>query len=144
LPSRKRSQSTEMGGAPVIEQDVDMIDNSGYNAVKALQVAQTKSKPSSSEQLQQIDALKDSPLQVGDTWYLIDKQWERQWRAACAPVSEKDSKDGEGSSTLTPDDLPPIDNSRMLQDDGSLKELPIQGQNVEFLPKQAWLLLEQW
>ena len=50
-------------------------------------------------------------------------------------------KDLEG---LSPADVGPIDNSPLLDSSGNLVVVPAEGDNAEYLPSEAWMLLLQW
>ncbi|GAA5907514.1 hypothetical protein JCM8208_001400 [Rhodotorula glutinis] len=92
-------------------------------------------------QLQMIEGVKDSPLEAGDSWFLVSRAWYRRWQTACSGVAA--TKDDDDS--LTPDQVGPIDNSDLVADDGvSLRKPLLVGVDVEVLPVPAWRYLEEW
>ena len=117
-----------------------------YSATNAIESANptpaepATAPPSGAEQLSQINTLKRKALVAGDTWYIVARPWYRRWAAACAEGDSME-KDLEG---LSPADVGPIDNSPLLDSSGNLVVVPAEGDNAEYLPSEAWMLLLQW
>lgn len=78
----------------------------------------------------------------GDVWYLIARSWYRRWQTAASGVL--DSKDDD-DLTLDLTEVGPIDNSSLLESDGTTLKKPLEdGRDVEVLPRQAWEMLVSW
>jgi hypothetical protein len=131
--SRARSQTAEMDAAVAV--------HAAYDATTAMKGHTPASRPSPAEQLEQIERLRSKPLAAGETWFIVPWLWYSQWKAACTPVELRDAKQ---TTPFECNELPPIDTSRLLSPDGTLREVPQEGIHAQFLPKEAWLLLEQW
>ncbi|XP_022252353.1 ubiquitin carboxyl-terminal hydrolase 15-like isoform X3 [Limulus polyphemus] len=81
------------------------------------------------------------PLKKGDTWYLIDSQWFKQWKKF---VGYDDSD----VSSVKEDEVHPgpIDNSALYKEDGSgeLKDRMMDEMEYVLLPQEGWNLLHSW
>ncbi|XP_076358594.1 ubiquitin carboxyl-terminal hydrolase 15-like [Tachypleus tridentatus] len=81
------------------------------------------------------------PLKKGDTWYLIDSQWFKQWKKF---VGYDNSDVGSAKEdTVHPG---PIDNSAIFKEDGSgeLKDHLMDEMEYVLLPEEGWNLLDSW
>ncbi|XP_033095827.1 ubiquitin carboxyl-terminal hydrolase 4-like [Anneissia japonica] len=85
-----------------------------------------------------VDLLKTS-LQKGDTWYLVDSKWYKQWKKYVG----YDSWDmyNVGQETAFPG---PVDNSPLLKAEGTLQENLIDDLDYVLLPTKAWEKLVLW
>ncbi|XP_068720343.1 ubiquitin carboxyl-terminal hydrolase 15-like isoform X3 [Montipora capricornis] len=80
------------------------------------------------------------PLRKGDTWYLVDCRWFKQWKKFVG--FDTWDQFGVGDQLNHPG---PIDNSSLVADDGStLKEHLIDGLDYNLLPEDAWFKLASW
>lgn len=92
-------------------------------------------------QLMMVEDVKNSPLEAGDSWYLVSRAWYRRWQTACSGVAASKDVDDE----LTPEMVGPIDNSSLVAEDGvSLRKPLTVGVDVEVLPVPAWRYLCDW
>ncbi|XP_071961505.1 ubiquitin carboxyl-terminal hydrolase 15-like [Antedon mediterranea] len=98
--------------------------------------------PKLDEQKKEIFDLIKTPLRKGDTWYLVDSKWFKQWKKYVG----YDSWDmyNVGQETAFPG---PVDNSQLLKlmDEGSvLKENLIDDLDYVLVPTSAWEKLILW
>lgn len=90
------------------------------------------------EKLSLISNLRKAPLVVGKIWYLVARHWYRRWEKACTGEEDKEG-------AVVEAELGPVDNSSLLEKDGSLyAQSLIEGVDVEFVPEAAWKLLVEW
>jgi ubiquitin carboxyl-terminal hydrolase 4/11/15 len=89
------------------------------------------------EKLSTIKTLRERPLKVGDTWYIVVRRWYRRWEKAC--TGEVDKEGGVEESALGP-----VDNSSLLGNDGNITATLVEGLDAEFVPKDAWELFVAW
>lgn len=93
-----------------------------------------------------LDSAKKSFVE-GDTWFVVDRRWYRRWQAACGSNSneEGDESNGKELQDITMSDVGPVDNSRISDTrTGKLTKPVVEGQDVVFLPGEAWHFLEAW
>ncbi|XP_043245405.1 ubiquitin carboxyl-terminal hydrolase 15-like [Amphibalanus amphitrite] len=97
--------------------------------------------PSLQEQKNTIFKLCQLPLKTGETWYLIDPVWFKQWKRYVGYDDRDSALVGQPSSFPGP-----IDNSPLLKDDGSgeIREQMLDSVDYELLPEEAWTRLQQW
>lgn len=84
-----------------------------------------------------IKELRTQPMVIGDTWYIVARQWLRRWEKACS--GEVDKEGGVDESALGP-----INNSSLFDKDGNVTSTLLEGIDVDFLPKEAWALFVTW
>jgi ubiquitin carboxyl-terminal hydrolase 4/11 len=84
-----------------------------------------------------IEGLKNTSMVVGDTWYLVARQWYKRWRKACTGEVDKEGRVDEK-------DLGPVDNSSLVDKDGNLISTTVEGVDVEFMSAAAWRLFVSW
>ncbi|KAG8901643.1 CSN-associated deubiquitinating enzyme Ubp12 [Tulasnella sp. 408] len=90
------------------------------------------------EKLQKIRSLKSKPLTLGDTWYLVSRQWYRGWESACGDVPFEGAPEDENQ-------VKAVDNSSLVGlKPGELNSAVIEGVDCELLPEEAWKLLVEW
>lgn len=89
------------------------------------------------EKLSAIKKLREKPLKVGDTWYIVARPWYKQWEKAC--TGEVDKEGGVDEDTLGP-----VDNLTLLDKDGNVTSALVEGIDAEFVPKDAWELFVIW
>lgn len=80
-----------------------------------------------------------TPLQKGDTWYLVGSSWFKTWKKYVGFDSWDTASLGD--QTFHPG---PVDNSGLLRDSVSLNEYLIDELDYTLLPKQAWGKLISW
>ncbi|XP_073397619.1 ubiquitin carboxyl-terminal hydrolase 15 isoform X2 [Dendrobates tinctorius] len=92
-------------------------------------------------QRSEVSALLKTPLRRGDTWYLIDSRWFKQWKKYVGFDSW--DKYQMGDQNVYPG---PIDNSGLLKDTDtqSLKEHLIDELDYILLPTEGWNKLVSW
>lgn len=96
------------------------------------------SQPSREQQLATITALKQQPLQVGQSWYPIPRSWFQTWGTACTPQ--------QGTDSPLPTTIPPLDCSELGQtNDPSLLSHDIEeDRHYVLVPEQAFDFIVQW
>lgn len=80
---------------------------------------------------------KNKAMEVGETWYLVSRDWWKQWRKACAGEVDKEGP-------VTEQELGPIDNSPLLDAYQNLKTSLVEGVEVEYVPEDIWTHLTGW
>lgn len=100
-------------------------------------------RPTGQQQLDRIRPMKNRPLQVGDTWFLVSRSWYRRWDTACS--ERRDSDPAEKAEV--PIGL--IDNSDLLDEDstpGFARLRPGINEHIDYemLPEEGWNLLVGW
>ncbi|KAK4055840.1 hypothetical protein OIO90_003095 [Microbotryomycetes sp. JL221] len=126
-----------------------MAAPSQYNEATSLNypVAPSGTRPDGQTQLEIVMEHKrsaDFEMSSGDEFMLISRRWYRRWQSACSggtigPASKEDDVD------LTMDEVGPIDNSDLVQEDGQTLKPALQlGQDVEIVPPTAWGMLVSW
>ncbi|KAM4675534.1 ubiquitin carboxyl-terminal hydrolase 15 isoform 2-T2 [Discoglossus pictus] len=92
-------------------------------------------------QRSEVSTLLKTPLRRGDTWYLIDSRWFKQWKKYVGFDSW--DKYQMGDQNVYPG---PIDNSGLLKDSDtqSLKEHLIDELDYILLPTEGWNKLVSW
>ncbi|KAF8216853.1 hypothetical protein K438DRAFT_1558345 [Mycena galopus ATCC 62051] len=89
------------------------------------------------EKFARIQPLTQLQLNPGDTWYLIDKTWWKRWKKACTGVVDKDG-------AVTEEQLGPVDNSALVDVNGSIRAPLVSGIDFELVPQAAWNDLVSW
>ena len=78
-----------------------------------------------------VETMRNMPLVEGATWALLSKSWYRRFEKAATGQVDK-----EGG--VKEEDLGPIDNSTLLETDGSLKENILESIDFECVPEVVW------
>ncbi|KAF8323520.1 uncharacterized protein EI90DRAFT_3076907 [Cantharellus anzutake] len=124
------------------EQDKDDVCLPGDTITRGNDPIASSSKPMPipSEQLTLIESLVQRTPQPGETWYIISRGWYQKWHDACSGRISKTISD---PSTIP---LGPIQNDAIVGADGTLRMEPAlqEGEDIEYLPDQAWKLLVEW
>ncbi|KAJ7203950.1 hypothetical protein B0H12DRAFT_474594 [Mycena haematopus] len=89
------------------------------------------------EKLTRIQASQKERLNAGDTWYLLDRTWWKRWKKACTGVVDKEG-------AVTEEQLGPVDNSALVDANGSLRPSLIDTIDFELVPQAAWNDLVSW
>ncbi|XP_060594209.1 ubiquitin carboxyl-terminal hydrolase 15-like [Ruditapes philippinarum] len=80
------------------------------------------------------------PLIKGETWYIIDVKWSKQWKSYVGYESWDNYNVGEESAHPGP-----IDNTPILQEGtGKLKEHLIDDLDYKLVPEECWEMLLSW
>lgn len=87
--------------------------------------------------LEIIDKLLKTPMDQGQTWYLVASQWYKRWHKVCTGEVDKEGE-------VTEDDLGPVDNSPLVDLNGILVQTAMEHADVEFVPEEAWHLFVKW
>ncbi|XP_041349901.1 ubiquitin carboxyl-terminal hydrolase 15-like isoform X2 [Gigantopelta aegis] len=96
--------------------------------------------PDCETQKLQIGNLMKQSLKKGDTWYLVDIRWFKQWKKFVGFESWDIDQAGEDSANPGP-----IDNSSLLKEDNkTLKEHLVDDLDYYLLPAEAWTKLVAW
>ncbi|KAE8190623.1 hypothetical protein A4X06_0g7186 [Tilletia controversa] len=116
---------------------VDAIDDNAH----FLPPARTE-PPEPAMQYAAVAAVKDKPLQVGDTWYLVGRAWYTAWDTVCSQsLSSEDEQ--EFSAPMNSSELAEPGEHR--EDPTPNLRIPVQeGVDYELLPEEAWQLLASW
>jgi len=94
--------------------------------------------PSPHEKLSIIQTLKQKEMVEGETWFVISHSWFRNWERACSGTVDKNGSQIDESS------VNPVDNSDIANPEGNISVSPIEGLNVDYIPKEAWEHFVQW
>ncbi|KAM0786539.1 hypothetical protein ACM66B_001996 [Microbotryomycetes sp. NB124-2] len=156
-PGEEDLQSPASSSAAVVNDDEDdavmsqsSIDRDDAAAVTyPLGPEATSSRPADGRaQFEIITELKrdqERSMESGDEYMLISRKWYRKWQMACTGQTASKEDDIDGTADLSLDDLGPIDNADLLEQDGHTLKPALQiGQQVEILPAQAWGMLVSW
>ena len=95
--------------------------------------------PSPSGQLTLIETFSRKRPQPREIWYIVARDWYQKWHDACSGRISK--------TTVAPTGpIGPIRNDNITSPDGSLRLEPllIEGEDIEYLPEEAWNLLVEW
>lgn len=89
------------------------------------------------EKIALVDTSKGKTMEVGETWYLISRDWWKRWKKACTGEIDKEGP-------MNEQDLGPVDNSRLLDQYGNLPSPLTEGVDVEFVPEKIWFSFVAW
>ncbi|KAI0705169.1 hypothetical protein BC835DRAFT_1410046 [Cytidiella melzeri] len=131
------AEQGETSGEATVVHDVDPPSITLNGSVATAQPTPRKSQLSPAQRLETIVRLCNKPLEVGDTWYLVARQWFRRWEKACSGEEDKDG-------AVEEKDLGPVDNTPLVDQRGNLISSTIEHVDVEFVPYEAWLLFGRW
>ncbi|KAI0077704.1 cysteine proteinase [Panus rudis PR-1116 ss-1] len=121
------------------EIDAYMAEQGVDDAFQPLETHQSADTPTLNgvKKLDTIDALQKSPMAIGQTWYLVARQWYRRFQKACSGEEDKEGR-------IDEKDLGPVDNSPLVDSRGNLVSSTVEHVDVEFVPEEAWSLFVQW
>lgn len=74
---------------------------------------------------------------VGETWYLVSRDWWKRWQKACTGSIDKEGGVTEGQ-------LGPVNNSGLLDAFGNLHSSLAEGVDVEYVPEDVWKSFVSW
>lgn len=76
-------------------------------------------------------------MQLGETWYVVSKDWWTRWRKGCTGEIDKDGP-------LAEKDVGPVNNAGILSSVAKLQVGLIEGIDVEYVPAEVWNALQSW
>lgn len=82
-------------------------------------------------------------MKLADTYYLLSITWFRPWHLACSSTSDSLLKP-EDQPTQSIQDLTPIDNSDLLDENFDLKPALLVGTDLEIISPDFWASLVKW
>ena len=89
------------------------------------------------EKLSLVEKGKSRKLEIGDTWYLVSRDWYKRWVKACSGEVDKEGP-------LTEQELGPVDNSSLLDPYNNLLASLAEGVDVEYVPEEVWSQFVLW
>ncbi|KIK95662.1 hypothetical protein PAXRUDRAFT_11300 [Paxillus rubicundulus Ve08.2h10] len=89
------------------------------------------------EKVECVKQRRDKPMQVGETWYIVSRQWYRRWEIACQGIIDK-------SGPLEEQDVGAVDNTPLFDRNGNLTSNLTEGVDVEFVPSDVWQAFTTW
>ncbi|KAH9451501.1 hypothetical protein Pst134EA_025455 [Puccinia striiformis f. sp. tritici] len=92
-------------------------------------------KPSAEEQARLYHSFRSTRMNINQTWYLIHQEWFKGWSDSVGIPNPSDSP---------AQDLGPIDNSGLLDENLQLRFGISIGIDCEIVPEQFWNLLVSW
>ncbi|XP_026990168.2 E3 ubiquitin/ISG15 ligase TRIM25-like [Tachysurus fulvidraco] len=90
-------------------------------------------------QREEIKKLLNTPLQKGDTWYLVDSKWFNRWKKYVG--FDSSNMASLGDQMFYPGRM---DNSQLLKDSLSIREHLLEHLDYNLLPKEVWGKLLSW
>lgn len=118
------------------------FSSSSSDRTEPLLVSPTR--PSGPEQLEKINVLRQKPLQQGDKWFIIAEPWYQRWSTACGGPQTLIDK-SKANEPVSLSEVGPIDNRPVRYPGTSrLLQAPVEGTDAEFVPEEAWQLLQSW
>ncbi|KAL0065156.1 hypothetical protein AAF712_007826 [Marasmius tenuissimus] len=138
VPSNGSSPKRQLSGSPHTR-PLDAYDE--IDAYMADQPNDAAPLPASTSQAQArvgiIEGLMGKSMEVGQTWYLVDRTWFKRWQKAC-----KGEVDKEGQ--VLEEDLGPVVVAGLLDQYGNLKAGLAEGIDLEYVPEEAWNYFVNW
>lgn len=122
------------------EKDLEDYESSLPSYASLTSITTVPSKPDGPTQLQIINELKSSELVAGDSWYIIGREWYRKWETCCSGIAESKEDD----TGLSMDDVGPINNAKITDENGNLKKRMVDGLTITIVPRSSWELLSSW
>ncbi|KIJ65708.1 hypothetical protein HYDPIDRAFT_110858 [Hydnomerulius pinastri MD-312] len=89
------------------------------------------------EKFEYIKERRGKSMQVGETWYIVSRQWYRRWESACQGIVDK-------SGSVDEQDVAAVDNTPLVDRDGNLTSNLTEGVDVEFVPADVWTAFTTW
>lgn len=89
------------------------------------------------EKLAFVEKAKKKRLEIGETWFLVSKDWWKRWRKACTGEEDKEG-------IITEQELGPVDNRPLVDPEGNLRIGLVDGEDVEFVPPDVWRGFVSW
>ncbi|KIY71877.1 cysteine proteinase [Cylindrobasidium torrendii FP15055 ss-10] len=143
--ARKRNRSQSMESATTLEATVkrpitsnEGLMNDDIDEYMATQDA-GPAMMSAEEKFQVVEKLTKTEMLLGQTWYLVAGDWWRRWRKACTGVADKASPE-----QVEEREIGPVDNMSLLDETDGLRTGLIEGEDVVYVPQEAWEHLVTW
>ncbi|KAH9852032.1 cysteine proteinase [Lenzites betulinus] len=92
---------------------------------------------SSAQKLQLVENALKKPMQVGETWYIVNRRWYYRWRKAMTGEEDKEGR-------VEEKDLGPVDNTLLCDQRGQVTSDLIEHVDCEFVPEEIWSALKEW
>lgn len=92
---------------------------------------------SATDKLNDFTRHSQTPLELGQSWYMVASRWLKNWQMACRGEGDKQGVKEESS-------LGPVDNSSLLDESGDLQATLLDGSDYELVPKSMWDLFVHW
>lgn len=89
------------------------------------------------EKLAFVEGKKKKQMEIGETWFLVSQGWWKRWRKACTGEEDKEG-------AVTEEELGSVDNAPLVDSEGNLKKGLLEGEDVEFVPYDAWRCFTIW
>ncbi|KAF9563070.1 cysteine proteinase [Agrocybe pediades] len=89
------------------------------------------------QRLKIVERGKKKRMEIGETWYLVARDWFRRWQKACSGEVDKEGP-------VAHEDIGPVDNSSLLDEFSNLQPSLVEGVDVEFVPQHIWELFVAW
>ncbi|KAF7308282.1 hypothetical protein HMN09_00676200 [Mycena chlorophos] len=89
------------------------------------------------EKIARVNAGKTQRLQIGATWYLVDRTWWKRFENACGITAAKEGP-------VTEDQLGPVDNSALVGPHGELRVPLSDTIDFELVAERVWTDLVAW
>ncbi len=89
------------------------------------------------EKLAFVEEGKKKRMEVGETWFLVSRDWWKRWRKACTGEEDKEG-------AVTEQELGSVDNKSLVGAEGNLKPGLVEGEDVEFVPLDVWNAFTSW
>lgn len=135
----RAAQSQGLSSLSINDADADVdayMAEQGEDA-SANMPSSSMATPTPEEKLRSVESLMQSPMRVGETWYVVSSTWFRRWRKA---VSKQVDKDGE----VDEKDLGPVDNSDIVVAGGDDVNQQLGLDDYVFVPEQVWTWFATW
>ena len=143
-PSQDNARSAQSHGLSSLSIDDANADVDAYMAEQGEDASANTSvslssmaTPTPEEKLSSVESSIQSPMRVGETWYVVSSTWFRRWRKA---VSKEVDKDGE----VDEKDLGPVDNGDIVVAGGDVINQQLGPEDYIFVPEQVWTWLTAW
>ena len=89
------------------------------------------------EKLSFVEKGKERKMEIGETWYLVSRDWYKRWSKACGGIVDKEGP-------LTEQELGPVNNSSLLDSYNNLLASLAEGIEVEYVPEEVWAQFVSW
>ncbi|KAF8159509.1 hypothetical protein B0H34DRAFT_654719 [Crassisporium funariophilum] len=100
-------------------------------------ITPTMQAPTHEEKYSIVEKGKARKMEIGETWYLVSRDWYKRWTKACTGVVDKEGP-------ISEQDLGPVDNSSLLDTYDNLIPSLAEGVDVEYVPEEIWSLFLSW
>ena len=146
VPPSTADEKPHTAPAPMQDSDIDSYmqvqgeDDAGAVALTApypvQQVPLANLTPP--EKFEHIRQLRTRSMLVGETWFVVSRQWYRRWEFACQGIVDK------SGGLVEENEIGPVDNTGLVDQGGNLTASITEGVSVEFVPEDAWKAFVAW